>query len=232
MLIDQEEKNRLENLIELKSAINQFEFKNPNSTINEYLQEIALYTSLDESNEKTKNNVVLMTVHLAKGLEFKNVFIIQFNEGIFPSQKSIDSNDISEERRIAYVAMTRAKENLFLTSSDGATFNSDSKIIKTPSRFFYEIKSNPNVEIINESYKRITGTENNSWFNSSEKIKYDDFYHKEDKEFNLGDAIIHSTFGSGVIVGIKNDVLDIVFKHPYGTKSILKNHKSIIRKLS
>ncbi|WP_412031899.1 ATP-dependent helicase [Malacoplasma muris] len=232
MLIDQEEKNRLENLIELKSAINQFEFKNPNSTINEYLQEIALYTSLDESNEKTKNNVVLMTVHLAKGLEFKNVFIIQFNEGIFPSQKSIDSNDISEERRIAYVAMTRAKENLFLTSSDGATFNSDSKIIKTPSRFFYEIKNNPNVEIINESYKRITGTENNSWFNSSEKIKYDDFYHKEDKEFNLGDAIIHSTFGSGVIVGIKNDVLDIVFKHPYGTKSILKNHKSIIRKLS
>lgn len=234
MLIEQEEKNRLENLEELKNAINQFEFKNPGSTIIEYLQEISLFTSLDEQNVDITNSVTLMTVHLAKGLEFKNVFIIEFNDGIFPSQKSIDDNNVEEERRIAYVAMTRAKENLFITSSNGVSFLKDSKYVKTPSRFIREIKNSPKLEIVSENFVSLSKREENNekWFNSQVKEDYSKYFHEEEQEFDIGDTIIHSSFGSGVIVGIKNDILDITFKYPYGTKSIMKNHKSLVRKLS
>lgn len=232
MLIDQEEKHRIDNLNELKNAISQFEQRNPNSTINEYLQEISLYTSLDETSKFDTNSISLMTVHTAKGLEFKNVFIIEFNDGVFPSQRSIDSNEIYEERRIAYVAMTRAKENLFISSSNGTNFFGDSKYPKTPSRFVSEITKSENVEVYNETFNKIEETNTNKWFDSSKKEDYKQYYHQKEIDFNLGDVIVHTSFGEGIITGIKGDIVDITFKAPYGTKSIMKNHKSIIRKLS
>lgn len=230
MLKDSEEKNRIENISELKTALNQFEFKNPNSSIIEYLQEISLYTSSDDELKYTNNAVNLMTVHLSKGLEFKNVFIIEFNEGIFPSKKSIEQNWIDEERRIAYVAMTRAKENLFILSSDGVSFFSNDKVAKVPSRFFEEIKSSKLV-IEKEKYQLVSDKDV-EWFDSKSKIDFEKNYHENEQEYNIGDTVAHTEFGSGVVLKVTNLTIDVAFKYPYGNKTIMKNHKSIVRKLS
>ena len=219
-LIENQEENRLENLEELKNALAQFEFKNPNSTITEYLQEISLYTSVDEESKQNQDCIVLMTVHLSKGLEFKNVFIIEFNDGFFPSYKSIDSDAIDEERRIAYVAMTRAQQNLFIANSRGVAFMNDSQQRKMPSRFVNLPTDNNSID----SY----------YFNQlkDKQINLEDNLHDQDVEFSIGDVVNHQKFGSGVVVGITNDYVDITFKYPYGTKTILKKHQSLSKKSS
>ena len=234
-LIENQEENRLENLEELKNALAQFEFKNPNSTITEYLQEISLYTSVDEESKQNQDCIVLMTVHLSKGLEFKNVFIIEFNDGFFPSYKSIDSDAIDEERRIAYVAMTRAQQNLFIANSRGVAFMNDSQQRKMPSRFVRDFIKN---EYIEKYVKDYLPTDNNSidsyYFNQlkDKQINLEDNLHDQDVEFSIGDVVNHQKFGSGVVVGITNDYVDITFKYPYGTKTILKKHKSLSKKSS
>lgn len=234
-LIENQEENRLENLEELKNALAQFEFKNPNSTITEYLQEISLYTSVDEESKQNQDCIVLMTVHLSKGLEFKNVFIIEFNDGFFPSYKSIDSDAIDEERRIAYVAMTRAQQNLFIANSRGVAFMNDSQQRKMPSRFVKDFIKN---EYIEKYVKDYLPTDNNSidsyYFNQlkDKQINLEDNLHDQDVEFSIGDVVNHQKFGSGVVVGITNDYVDITFKYPYGTKTILKKHKSLSKKSS
>ncbi|MDE5553498.1 MAG: ATP-binding domain-containing protein, partial [Malacoplasma sp.] len=196
----------------------------------EYLQEISLYTSSDDELKYTNNAVNLMTVHLSKGLEFKNVFIIEFNEGVFPSKKSIEQNWIDEERRIAYVAMTRAKENLFILSSDGVSFFSNDKVAKVPSRFFEEIKSSKLV-IEKEKYQLVSDKDI-EWFDSKSKIDFEKNYHENEQEYNIGDTVVHTEFGSGVVLKVTNLTIDVAFKYPYGNKTIMKNHKSIVRKLS
>ena len=234
-LIENQEENRLENLEELKNALAQFEFKNPNSTITEYLQEISLYTSVDEESKQNQDCIILMTVHLSKGLEFKNVFIIEFNDGFFPSYKSIDSDAIDEERRIAYVAMTRAQQNLFIANSRGVAFMNDSQQRKMPSRFVRDFIKN---EYIEKYVKDYLPTDNNSidsyYFNQlkDKQINLEDNLHDQDVEFSIGDVVNHQKFGSGVVVGITNDYVDITFKYPYGTKTILKKHKSLSKKSS
>ena len=234
-LIENQEENRLENIEELKNALAQFEFKNPNSTITEYLQEISLYTSVDEESKQNQDCIVLMTVHLSKGLEFKNVFIIEFNDGFFPSYKSIDSDAIDEERRIAYVAMTRAQQNLFIANSRGVAFMNDSQQRKMPSRFVRDFIKN---EYIEKYVKDYLPTDNNSidsyYFNQlkDKQINLEDNLHDQDVEFSIGDVVNHQKFGSGVVVGITNDYVDITFKYPYGTKTILKKHKSLSKKSS
>lgn len=233
-LESEEEILRIENINELKNAISQFEIQNPNCSLSEYLQEISLYTSFDNDEIKDKNFVSLMTIHLAKGLEFKNVFIIEFNDGIFPSNKSIESNNVDEERRLAYVAMTRAKENLFIASSEGIMFQSDSSSKKFPSRFLKEIKDSESFEIASVSFKPLYElSSGKNWYNSN--IAYKDMgniYHNKDQNFLMGDAIVHEKFGDGVIIGIDKDIIEVAFKQPHGVKNLMKNHKSIIRKLS
>ena len=229
---DNNSENRIENLNELRKGIQDFEIKNINSSLIDYLQEISLYTDL-ESNNKNYDKVTLMTVHTSKGLEFKNVFLFEFNEGDFPSAKSInEKKEMEEERRIAYVAMTRAKENLFISSSDGSSFAFAEKQDKVPSRFLNEIIKNKYLEVISETYKPLFSETDDVWYNSNADCDYDQFFHKNNPEFEIGDSVVHTSFGSGIITSIKNDMLDIVFKAPYGSKTIMKNHKSIKRKLS
>lgn len=234
MLIKTEEEHRIENIDELKNAIFQFESTRENCTLNEYLQEIALLTSADEDDSKDSNFVSLMTVHVAKGLEFKNVFIIEFNESIFPSQKAIDADGIEEERRIAYVAITRAKENLYICSSDGTSFYETNKFPKTPSRFFEELK-NEHLSIHKNSYVPI-GESKITLFDSSKyetKVDLNQYCHDFEVNFNIGDWIVHKTFGEGVILDVDDKTVKIAFKlKSVGTKIILKNHKSLVRKLS
>ncbi|MGL5630580.1 MAG: ATP-dependent helicase [Mycoplasmoidaceae bacterium] len=215
--IDQE--HRLENLTELKNSIISYQIDNPNNTISDYLQEISLYTDSEEKILFDKY-VTLSTVHSSKGLEFKNVFIIGFNEDLFPSFRSLNEDGIEEERRIAYVAMTRAKENLFISSNSGINYQNSK--IKTPSRFLNEIKNSTNLEIVNNHINY-----NNKIMDEDANFK--DKFHGENVFFEIGDIILHSIFGKGLVLNVYEDSLLISFSAPFGNKKINKRHKSITR---
>lgn len=109
---DREDINRLENIEELVAAVRQFLQDNPESSISDFMQSVALVSDTDEMDED--NYVTIATVHAVKGLEFDYVFIIGLEEGIFPTQRAITAGDLEEERRLMYVAITRAKKRLFI----------------------------------------------------------------------------------------------------------------------
>ena len=136
-----EEEERLENLNELIQSIKTYEedHKEDEISLQTYLQEIALYTNLDSS--KGKNHVKVMTIHQSKGLEFPYVFIAGLSDGIMPNKRSVrerKKSGMEEERRLMYVAATRAEKNLFLTESEG--YSMQGGFNKVPSRFIREIK--------------------------------------------------------------------------------------------
>ncbi|MGL5246405.1 MAG: ATP-dependent helicase [Mycoplasmoidaceae bacterium] len=229
-LKDIDEEYRVENIKELKSAIALYQHRNTKSELKDYLQEITLYMSNEEKGFENKRDYVsLMTIHNAKGLEFKNVFLISFCDGLFPSAKAIEKGDISEERRVAYVAMTRAKKNLFISSYDGKSFHISSSSNLLPSRFIEEIKSNKNFEAVfdpaikyERDYKKFSID-----VKTFEGKDLSENYHKDKQIFDLGDPISHTIFGAGIVVGIDGDILKITFKSPHGIKFISRDHKSV-----
>src|SRR3989338_5654665 len=114
---DMESAARLDNVQELMNAAGEFEEKTGERSTAAYLQQVSLMTGLDSLDEK-KSKVTLMTVHIAKGLEFPVVFLTGLEEGLFPlGESQFSLEDLEEERRLAYVGMTRAKDSLFLTSA-------------------------------------------------------------------------------------------------------------------
>lgn len=235
MLSESEEESRMENINELKTAIHQFESKNETSSLDLYLQEISLLTSSDEESKKDKNFVSLMTIHISKGLEFKIVFIIEFNEGIFPSYKSIEENNVEEERRIAYVAITRAREHLHILSSEGIGFFDSKKVNRVPSRFYDELSNDEVVVIHGSTSSSNLKNANQSFFSPAlnSKINYKQNYYSKNINYEIGDWVMHNMFGEGVVVDVDSSTVQIAFKNKaHGTKRILKNHKSINRKLS
>lgn len=138
MLRDDKEIERLENIKELISDISNYVTLHPEGTLIEYLQEISLYS--DKEEWENGDYVQLMTIHAAKGLEFDNVFVYSLCEGIFPNERSVGEGGqdaLEEERRLAYVAFTRAKKRLFLSDSYGYSYVLDK--IKTTSRFIKEL---------------------------------------------------------------------------------------------
>ncbi len=208
---------RLENLEEFKSITRNFEEVNGLISLEEFLEEISLVSDIEEH----KNNsevVTLMTVHSAKGLEFNNVFIAGMEEGIFPHNNSFNElSGIEEERRLCYVAVTRAKQKLYIVNSrKRMLFGQES--YNPPSRFINEIS---------EEYLDI----DNSVIDNNEKeivVKKDysaNFDHSV--EFNVGDHVVHDTFGNGIIVKVDKSILSIAFPHPVGIKTFMKGHKSI-----
>ncbi|MDE6477424.1 MAG: ATP-binding domain-containing protein [Mycoplasmoidaceae bacterium] len=148
--LDLEEKN--ENIDELINAITIFESEHENANIQSYLQEISLYTDTSEQKINNDNSVSLMTVHVAKGSEYKVIFLIGFSNGIFPPAKS---TDFQEERRIAYVALTRAKQLLFITCSDGYSYSGGAM---GPSIFLKEI-GDKNLNQIKQEFKTISNAD-------------------------------------------------------------------------
>lgn len=224
-LKDDDEFYRMENINELKNSINGFQQDNPKSSLFDYLQEISLYTE-NENDQDDNDFISLMTVHGSKGLEFKNVFILGFNDEIFPSGKSIKEGGINEERRVAYVAMTRAKENLFITSSNGINFQNNNQS-KIPSRFIWEISKNSHLDVIE-------GTQNENIFKKyypppEKLVQIEQNYHQEEIFFEMGDLILHSFFGKGIVIGVFESKLTISFPAPFGKKNLSKNHKSIVK---
>ena len=203
---------RLENLEEFKSITKAFEEKNGIVSLDDFLTEISLVTDITEHREDT-DVVTLMTVHSAKGLEFENVFLIGMEEGVFPHSNSFfDDEALEEERRLCYVAITRAKKRLWLVNAHKRLlFGNDS--FNKPSRFIDEI--NPN-NIIESGSKR-----------NSVSGKIINNVIDEDVDYGPGDKVMHDVFGEGVVISIDGSVVSIAFAHPHGVKKLLKGHKSI-----
>ena len=199
---------RLENLEEFKSITKNFEENNGVISLEEFLLEISLVSDIEEHKNNT-DVVTLMTIHSAKGLEFDHVFLIGLEEGLFPHTNSMDSPDeIEEERRLCYVAVTRAKKSLTLVNAKRRMLygNTNSNL---PSRFIGEISDDYLDK--DEEEKPI--------FNKEKMID-------DSIDYSLGDKVIHDIYGEGIIVGI-GSILTIAFSHEYGIKKIMKGHKSI-----
>ena len=199
-----EAQTRIENLNEFKSIAYQFEEKYGIISLEEFLNEISLVSDITEY--KDNEAITLMTIHSAKGLEFNNVFIVGLEESIFPHFNSFESNDsLEEERRLCYVAITRAKKRLWLVNALSRTIYGN-KVSNKESRFIKEIDS---------KYFNIK-TSNVKVNNVDDSIEY-----------KVGEHIYFDTYGEGVIVGIKDKILTVAFKHPYGIKMLIKGHKKI-----
>ncbi|MCM1153031.1 MAG: ATP-dependent helicase [Muribaculum sp.] len=190
-----ETEERLENIAELVNAMKEFEltrFDDDEADAAHYLQEISLYTNPDFSSDGS--NVRLMTIHQSKGLEFSTVFIIGLTEGVFPNHRSIRErrkDGEEEERRLMYVAVTRARDLLFLSESEG--YMNDTGALKYPSRFLSEIdiallkvEGNPDPALL-EGTRSLVKTLNDELFGGSEAV------------MTAGTRVSHKVFGEGVI---------------------------------
>ena len=209
---DIEAEVRLENLNEFKSITKSFEESIGIVSLEGFLNEISLVSDVAEY-KNNPNTVTLMTVHSAKGLEFDNVFIIGMEEGLFPHSNSfIESSGIEEERRLCYVAITRAKKNLWIVNAKRRTiYGMDS--VNKPSRFIGEI---PDECLEKENVVEISDKEFTMPIDLNTNVDY-----------NVGDKVVHDTFGEGIIVSIDKSIVTIAFPHPHGIKKIMKGHKSI-----
>lgn len=206
---------RLENLEEFKSITKAFEEKNGLISLEDFLTEISLVSDVTEHKDET-DVVTLMTVHSAKGLEFENVFLIGMEEGIFPHNNSFESSEaIEEERRLCYVAITRAKKRLWLVNANHRLIYGMDNFNK-PSRFIDEI----NKEYINEEKTERKVVKSNTFQKIQKAVD-------ETVDYQAGDKIMHDVFGEGVIISIEGSVVTIAFAHPHGIKKLLKGHKSI-----
>ena len=248
------DEDRAGNVNALFDDITQYIKENPESTFDEYLQNISLLTSQDDMNDG--NYVSLMTVHVAKGLEFDHVFIIGLNEGTFPSYRSqMEKGDdgLEEERRLAYVAITRAKKTLCLTTNSGYSYTTDSRAI--PSEFFAEAgisfpKENPFRSNYGGGYRsrnngwRTVGfgdrNNNNSFFSDGDAIDpFESHTVVEEpkpeitdngvKDWQMGDRLHHDKFGDGAVVEIIDASIIVVLFDDGSKKTLLSSHPMIHR---
>lgn len=191
---DQEEE-RLENLTELINSMKEFEagrIDDGDADLISYLQEIALYTNVDRSIESQK--VRLMTIHQSKGLEFPEVFVIGLTEGIFPNHRSIRErreDGEEEERRLMYVAVTRAEKMLWLCESEG--YMNDNGALKYPSRFFSEVP---------EGMLKVEGILDPSLLEGTKNLVarlHEELGGNAEKPIAVGTRVSHKVFGEGII---------------------------------
>lgn len=204
-----EDESRVQNVYEFVSYVKEYEEKNPESELSEMLNEISLLSDIDQSKEEDK--VVLMTVHSSKGLEFRNVFVVGLEEGLFPSRMSMeDEKDVEEERRLFYVALTRARDRLFLTSADSRMIYGQT-IYSKNSRFLEEIKDF--VEIEDETVKSKVKTEGKPIPRPTNFTGKIGLGAKKEKagSFNIGDKVIHKMWGEGTVVTLVGDDITIAF---------------------
>lgn len=196
MLRTEGSQERLDNLAELKQSVYEYEVScGEEVTLEHYLNHIALFTNSDA--EENKDKVKLMTVHASKGLEFPYVFLCGMNEGIFPSRKITTLEGMEEERRLAFVAVTRAEKGLFLSEADGRNFDSSPRY---PSRFlldiddrYLEYTQKPNDGLIHDA--RLYINHKICCMENAEK----------GNEFSVSEKVKHSVFGEGTIIGIDQE---------------------------
>ncbi|MDD4187255.1 MAG: 3'-5' exonuclease [Bacilli bacterium] len=204
-----EDELRIDNLEEFKSISTSYEERTGSVHLGDFLEEITLMS--DVSNHKSDGNeVTLMTLHSAKGLEFKIVFLVGMEEGLFPHDMSLREGNLEEERRLCYVGITRAKERLYLTNAKRRLLYGRIQQ-NMPSRFISEINA-----------KHI---ETNEVFNEVKPLTIEEMYTEDNDDIKVGTAVKHDFHGLGVVVKEDGNLIDIAFKSE--TKKFMKNHKSI-----
>ncbi len=250
---DMESRGRLENVQELTSSIMAFLENDPeNPTLAGFLDEVALYTDLDSQTD-ADNCVTMMTMHSAKGLEFPQVFVVGMEDGLFPGNRAMgDAEEMEEERRLCYVAMTRAKEKLTMTNARQRTIYGRT----TPamaSRFLNEIPEE-NMEWISKPEPRPAASRWDDWSDDA-PITYSQTQPVAPKkpmaeaggmrskpattapllQLKAGESIVHDAFGSGMVLSVRpmgNDALIEVAFDKVGTKKLmLKAAGNHIKKL-
>ncbi len=248
MLINggQAEAERLENVEELVSNAVQYETENPEATLSDFLEEISLVTDIDRYDQNA-DAVVFMTIHSAKGLEFPVVFLPGMEENLFPSERSmINPEELEEERRLAYVAITRAKDRLYATHTrERLQFGRTT--FHPRSRFLDEIDES----CIQQEYPRgavpkaantvekntepQTGTRKNNvnispeFFSPSDLSSYAGRTRSFDR-FEVGDRVSHQAFGLGTVMGVKEMGADLLYEIAFdkvGTKKLMATYAKL-----
>lgn len=229
--------SRIENVDELHSTIASYVNEAEEPTLSGFLEEVALYTEADRDSG-LDDKVTLMTIHSAKGLEYDNIYVVGMEEGIFPGFRSMDSlEELEEERRLAYVAITRAKKHLYISSAAqrmlyGQTQrNLTSRFIKEIGSEFIEKHDNTiALKKMNKSDDTVTSVHSSSLQQQLARNRTKQTAKNENVEFNVGDRVIHNIFGEGVVISaqkITNDsMLEIAFDK-VGTKKIMANFAKI-----
>jgi len=241
------EEDRANNVNSLLDDLEQYAQENPDGTLEEYLQNINLLSSQDDINDG--NYVSLMTIHVAKGLEFDHVFVVYMNDGAFPNARSVMENaagaGLEEERRLAYVAFTRAKKCLYVTSNRDYSYATDSKAV--PSRFIKEA----GLKLPSTSYSDRSG----GWYPGYVKKKPYSFFDDGDApdpfekpkpqipvlpperktngitDWAVGDRVNHKTFGEGDVVQVipSNVPIIVVNFDTCGKKTLISSHPMLTR---
>ncbi len=203
---DEMSEDRISNLKELVTVFKRSEGYyegNTKQKVQQLLDQIALYTSLDKSNDD--DAIILSTIHQVKGLEFKAVFMVVMEEGIFPSDFSlVDPRELEEERRVCYVGVTRAKRNLYISHAQRRMVYGQFKM-NFASRFLREMKQEKKIE-------------------ASPSVQRQKTY------LSKGDKVTHTVFGDGVVITMDEDVATIAFPAPHGIKKIVENHPALKKK--
>jgi DNA helicase-2/ATP-dependent DNA helicase PcrA len=191
---------RWENIQELKSAAESFDGLGPKEGLKAFLDEVALVSEIDELDE-SQDAVTLMTLHNAKGLEFPTVFIVGMEEGIFPHSRSLfELVEMEEERRLAYVGITRAKERLFLLNAQSRLLYGGIQA-NEPSRFLADIPEELKSDVRGGGTKLI--------FTVSSKPKNE--VKRSIEKYKEGDKVSHTIFGEGVVVQVDGDLIKVAF---------------------
>ncbi len=240
--------DRVQNLNELSATLTRFSEENPEGTLNDYLEEVALLTDIDNYNSDA-DTVVLMTLHSAKGLEFPVVFIPGMEEGVFPGVQSMYvESEVEEERRLAYVGITRAKQKLYLTHAKSRMIYGSTNYYR-PSRFVAEIPEKL-LEIHHSvGFRERAGLSSGGYGGSAKTNTGSGLYTSVGSsvggsavnrgfskptggakssgalpDFKSGDTVEHKAFGTGVISTIRpmgNDMLLEVVFQKVGTKKLM-----------
>lgn len=200
-----EAQTRLENIKEFLSVTKEFDRKNEDNRLEDFLAEVSLISDVDQYSDSS-DAVVLMTLHSAKGLEFPVVFIAGMEEGIFPHSRTLlDNNELEEERRLCYVGITRAKEQLYLTAAWERNLYGNT-MYNPISRFIEEIpESLIEVEGANKTQRPKPQPDT---FQATRKEFAQEAAQSETVFFNLGDKVQHGKWGTGVVVGISGEGAD------------------------
>jgi DNA helicase-2/ATP-dependent DNA helicase PcrA len=220
-----EYQDRISNIKEFKSVLKETELDHEDEGLtNEeildiLLSDLALRSENDDAKES--DSVILTTYHQAKGLEFKNVFMVAMEDGIFPSQNSVTKEDVEEERRICYVGITRAKDRLFI-SHVGRRFLFGFTQQMMPSCFLGEMKrefynlygeyKTPKKDIESKAIPNV--------LSAKDAVTSD---------LKVGDKVNHKTFGDGKVISINGKIAEIAFALPTGIKKMLSTHPSLTK---
>ena len=221
-----EGETRLENVGELKTNLMKYQAEAENAELSGFLEEVALYTDLDRMEES--ESVLMMTLHSAKGLEFENVFVIGAEEGVFPGMQAIyDMTEMEEERRLAYVGITRAKKNLYLTAAASRMIFGQTNHNRL-SRFAEEIPEEYK-DFFDESESRRRNVSYHFEETSGGKVHIEKTYSEAPKSgdtYRAGDAVWHKVFGKGTVLSAKamsgDTLIEIAFEK-VGTKKLMAN---------